>query len=282
MLRLALCVFFASAVTLAKAAELETTHLFGFTLGSDVNAVGEKEAESEAVGRFGKSAGTYSAISEALGVKFVPFQNFSVEPIVSVSRFDISNVLGLDDRRQLAYEAASLELRYRLIDREKAQFGLTVGFDPHWARVDDISGAPVDQYGAALLLIVDKELIDKLIFAAFNLIYEPDAIRSRVTGDWQHISELDLSAALSAQIRPGVLVGAEARYMRSFDGLGLDRFTGNALFVGPTFYAKFCEKAWMSAAWSAQVAGHAHNEIGALDLTNFERHRALLRFGYNF
>lgn len=282
MLRLALSVFFASAVTLAKAAELETTHLFGFTLGSDVNAVGEKEAESEAVGRFGKSAGTYSAISEALGVKFIPFQDFSVEPIVSLSRFDISNVPGLEDRRELAYEAASLELRYRLIDREKAQFGLTVGFDPHWTRVDDISGAPVDQYGAALLLIMDKELIDKLIFAAFNLIYEPDAIRSRVTGDWQHVSELGLSTALSAQIRPGVLVGAEARYMRSFDGLGLDRFTGNALFVGPTFYAKFSEKAWMSAALSAQVAGHAHNEIGALDLTNFERHRALLRFGYNF
>ena len=70
--------------------------------------------------------------------------------------------------------------------------------------------------------------------------------------------------------------------MRSFDGLGLDRLIGNALFVGPTFYAKLSEKVWMSAAWSAQVAGHAHNEIGALDLTNFERHRAVLRFGYNF
>ena len=41
---------FVSAVTLAKAAELETTHIFGFTFGSDVNAVGEKEAESEAWG----------------------------------------------------------------------------------------------------------------------------------------------------------------------------------------------------------------------------------------
>jgi hypothetical protein len=282
MLRLALCISFASLVTLAKAAELETTHLFGFTLGSDVNGVGEKEAESEAVGRFGKSAGTYGAMSEALGVKFVPLQNFTIEPTVSASRFDISNVPGLDDRRQSAYESASLELRYRLVDREKAQFGLTVGFDPRWARIDDISGAPVDQYGAALLLIVDKELVDKLIFAAFNFIYEPDATRSRVTGDWQHTSELGLSAALAAQIRPGVLVGAEARYMRSFDGLGLDRFTGNALFVGPTFYVKFSEKAWMSAAWNTQVTGHALNEVGRLDLTNFERHRALLRFGYNF
>jgi hypothetical protein len=62
MLRLALGVLFASVATLAKAAELETTHLFGFTLGSDVNAVGEKEAESETFGRFGKSSGTYSAL----------------------------------------------------------------------------------------------------------------------------------------------------------------------------------------------------------------------------
>jgi len=282
MLRVALCVSFVSAVTLAKAAELETTHLFGFTFGSDVNAVGEREAESEAVGRFGKSAGTYSALSQALGVKLAPFQNFNIQPTVGVSRFDVSNVPGLDDRRQLAYEAASLELRYRLIDREKAQFGLTLGFDPRWARIDETSGAPVDQYGGTLLLIADKELVDKLIFAAFNFIYEPERTHSRVTGDWEQTSELGLSAALAAQTRPGVLVGAEARYMRSFDGLGLNRFTGNALFVGPTFYARFSERAWMSAAWSAQVAGRAHNGMAALDTINFERQRALLRFGYNF
>jgi hypothetical protein len=282
MLRLALVVFFVSVSTLAKAAELETTHLFGFTLGSDVNAVGEKEAESEGVGRFGKTGGTYSGLSQALGVKFIPFQDFSVEPIVSVARFDISGVAGLDDRRLFAYEAASLEMRYRLFNRQSAPFGLTVGLDPRWARVDDTSGAPVDQYGAALLLIADKELVEKLIFAAFNVIYEPNATRSRVTGDWQHTSELGVSAAITMQVRPGVLLGAEARYMRSFDGLGLDRFTGNALFVGPTFYARFSEKVWMSAAWNAQVTGRAQNETGSLDLTNFERHRALLRFGYNF
>jgi hypothetical protein len=199
-----------------------------------------------------------------------------------VSRFDVSNVPGLDERRQLAYEAASLELRYRLIDREKKPFGLTLGFNPRWARVDETSGTPVDQYGGAFLLIVDKELVDKSIFAAFNFIYESEMTRSRVTGDWERASEFGVSAAITMQVRPGVLIGAEARYMRSFDGLGLDRFTGNTLFVGPTFYARFSEKTWMSAAWSAQIAGHAYNAIGSLDLTNFERHRGLLRFGYNF
>jgi hypothetical protein len=282
MLRLALGILIASVPTLASAAELETTHLFGFTLGSDVNAVGEKEAESEAFGRFGKSTGTYSALSQALGVKFIPFQNFSIEPVVSVARFDISGVPGLNDRRQLAYEATSVELRYRLLDRGQALFGLTVGFDPHWTRADDTSGAPVDRYGAALLLIADKELVEKSLFGAINLIYEPNATRSRITGDWQRVSELGVSAALTMQVRPGVLIGAEARYVSSFDGFGLDRFTGNGLFVGPTFYAKFSDKFWVSAAWSTQITGRAGNEIGTLDVTNFERHHALLRFGYNF
>ena len=52
--RVALCVSFVLAVTLGKAAELETTHPFGFTFGSDVNAVGEREAESEAFRGFGQ------------------------------------------------------------------------------------------------------------------------------------------------------------------------------------------------------------------------------------
>lgn len=281
MLRLALGVLFASVATLAKAAELETTHLFGFTLGSDVNAVGEKEAESETFGRFGKSSGTYSALSQALGVKFIPFQNFSIEPVVSVTRFDISGVQGLNDRRQLTYEGGSLEMRYRLLNREQAPFGFTVGFDPRWARVDETSGEPVNRYGATLLLIADKELVEKLLFGAFNFSYEPSATGSRITADWQRASEVGVSAALTMQIRPGILIGAEARYMSSFDGFGLDRFTGSALFVGPTFYAKFSEKFWMAAAWSTQITGHAVNE-GSLDLTNFERHHAILRFGYNF
>jgi hypothetical protein len=38
----------------------------------------------------------------------------------------------------------------------------------------------------------------------------------------------------------------------------------------------------MSDDWYAQLSGHAAVELGALDLVNFERHRALLRFGYDF
>jgi hypothetical protein len=262
---------------------LETTHLFGFTLGSDVNDVGEREAESETVGRFGKDSGSYSALSHALGVKFIPFQNFSIEPVANIAYHDISGVPGLDDRRQAAFDAFSVEMRYRVLNREHAPFGLTLGFDPRWSRVDEISAEPVNQYAAAFWLIADKEIIADRVFTAVNLTYEPDASRSRITGEWEHQSGFSISGAVTGQVWRDVLIGAEARYLRSYDGLGLDRLSGEALFVGPTFYALFSERFWMGAAWSVQVAGRPAREPGgALDLAKFERHQGLLRFGYNF
>ena len=266
----------------AGAEELETTHLFGFTLGADVNAVGEVEGESESIGRFAKRSGSYQAVSSELGLKFIPFENFSVEPEVSADYHGVSGVPGLDNRQDASFDTLTVEMRYRLLNREHAPFGLTIGADPHWGRVDDISGGPVNSYGADFLVSIDRELIAERLFGAFNAIYQPEASISRLTGAWDHQSNFGVSAALSAQVRPGVMIGAEARYLRSYDGLGLDAFTGQALFFGPTFYMKFNDKVWMSAAWSVQVAGHAASEPGALDLTNFERHQAVLRFGYNF
>jgi hypothetical protein len=131
-------------------------------------------------------------------------------------------------------------------------------------------------------MIADKELVPDGIFAAFNLIYGTEAARSRATGSWEHQSGLLLATAVTAQVQPGVLIGAETRYLRSHDGLGLDRVTGQALFIGPTFYAKFAERFWISAAWNVQVAGRATADAAPLDLTNFERHQATLRFGINF
>jgi hypothetical protein len=62
------------------------------------------------------------------------------------------------------------------------------------------------------------------------------------------------------------------------EGLGLDRFKGQAWYVGPTFFAKLGTHTSLSGAWNVQVAGKAADEPGALDLVNFERHQFLLRF----
>jgi hypothetical protein len=182
------------------AEKLETTHLFGFTLGSDVNDVGEKEAESESTGRFAKGAGAYTVLSQELAVKFIPFQDFSIEPSVGAAYRDIFGVPGFDDRHQMAFDRLSLEMRYRVFNRQRAPFGLTLGADPHWGRVDDLTGEPVDRYGTDFWIIADKELVADRVFAAFNLFYQPEALRSRLTGTWEHQSQLGTSAAMVLQV----------------------------------------------------------------------------------
>ena len=173
-------------------------------------------------------------------------------------------------------------MRYRVLNRERAPFGLTIGAGRIGAVLTTLAENRVDRYGADLWIIADKEIVANKIFAAFNLLYQPEAIRLRATGAWEHQSNLGTSAAAVVQAWPGVLLGAGVRYMRSYSGLGLDTLTGQALFVGPTFYAKFAQCCWVSAAWSVQIAGRAVEDVGSLDLVNFERHQAKLRFGYNF
>jgi len=52
------------------------------------------------------------------------------------------------------------------------------------------------------------------------------------------------------------------------------------VFVGPTLYAKLGEHLAVSAAYSAQVSGHAVGVPGRLDLDNFSRHQARLLIIY--
>jgi hypothetical protein len=282
MKRLLIVAALTVAPGISAAEDLETTHLFGFTLGSDVNAVGEREAESEATGRFAKRAGSYTAIEQAFAVKFTPFRDFSIEPGVGLAYHGIAGVPGLDDQRQLAFDTASLELRYRVLNRATAPFGLTLGADPQWGRVDDISGEPVDRFGTDFLIMADRELVADRVSGALNVIYGPEVSRSRLTGATERHATLGASAALTVAVQPSTFVGGEVRYLRSYEGLGLETSVGHALFIGPTFYRKLSACCWVSAAWSIQVAGSAAAQDGALDLVNFERHQAKLRFGYNF
>ena len=81
---------------------------------------------------------------------------------------------------------------------------------------------------------------------------------------------------------PGLWLGAETRYLRDYSGPALNVFSGQALYVGPTFYARFDGSAFLSVAWDFQTWGKAISAPGALDLTNFERHQVKLRFGFEF
>jgi hypothetical protein len=262
--------------------EVDTQFIFGFTAGADVGELGEKELEHQTVAQLGKRQGTYAALFDQMRAEFVPVANFRFEIGIPAAFHDIAGVTGLDDRRQGAFDGLSTELRYRLLDREHAPFALTLSAEPHWSRVDETSGDPVDNYGGELSIAADKELIKNRVFAALNLVYDPEVTRSHIAGRWQQEGNLGVLTSVTMQVRPGFFLGAEARYLSKYEGLGLSAFAGEAVFFGPTMFARFAKSCAISGSWGLQVAGHAADAPGALDLTNFTRQQALLRLEYDF
>src|ERR1700730_2703573 len=125
-----------------RAEEVDTQFIFGFTTGADVGELGEKEIESETVGRFGKRDGSYTALESQLRAEFTPNERVRFEIGIPFAYHDIGGVTGLDDRRRGALNGVDFEMRYRLFDRAHAPFALTVGAEPHWARVADATGEP--------------------------------------------------------------------------------------------------------------------------------------------
>jgi hypothetical protein len=278
------CLSFALALipTRARAETIDTEHLFGFTIGSDVGEVGERELEGSLTGRFSKGTGTYDAGSGTMSMEFVPMSNFRTEFTAVVDSYDINGVSGLADQRYTAFGGLSADFRYQLLDRASAPFGLAVGAEPQWGRADDVTGAPVSQYGVNFVAAADREIIPDRLVAAFNLLYQPDAQRAKLTGTWSQESTAGVAFAMMAQLHPGFFVGGEARYLRQYDGFGLDSLAGQGLFAGPTVYFQLSERAWITLAWSSQVVGHATAVAGSLDLVNFERQQGRLVFGVNF
>src|SRR6478752_1308361 len=97
---------------------IDTEHLFGFMIGSDVGNVGEREFQSQTTGRFSKNGGSYRVVGQELELEFVPARNFRIEMGSTFSAHQISGVPDLDDRRQLAWQGVSVDFRYRFLERD--------------------------------------------------------------------------------------------------------------------------------------------------------------------
>jgi len=283
--RLLLALMVGSGAARAEPAHpaVDTEHLFGFITGTDVGMPGEVELESETLVRSGKQSGRYTTFSQRAAIEHVPRENLRLEFAAIGVHNEISSVGGLDDLRHTEFQGLSFEARYRLIDRQQAGYGLTLLAEPHWARIDEASGQRATVYGAGLAILADKELIRDRLIGAFNLLYEPETVQSRVTSAWSHEAVLGIGGGLMAQLWPGFLAGVESRYLRAYESMGPSNFSGHALFVGPTLYYRPSEHWRITASWSLQVAGRAVDAPGsALDLVNFSRHQARLRVGYHF
>lgn len=277
----------ASAQTLPTAAEnltpgdLDSEHLFGFTEGSDLGVPGEAELEWETSGRLGRRLGRFLTVDSGLALKMPLTNAFRLAPGVTFNASDIGTP-GAPTRTTGGFNGGFVETRLRLLDRRAAPFGLTLNLVPGYGTVDGGSGAPARSFGTEVGLLADREVIPDTLVAALNASFAFSSTRMNVTNARLLGSGIEVSAALAYRVQPGVFLGGEVRYARTYEGLTLDRFAGDAVYIGPTAYTNLSPHAWASFTWSFQVAGQALGEPGPLDLSNFDRHQMRLRVGYNF
>jgi hypothetical protein len=263
--------------------EAESKYMFGFTDGADIGNEGEKAFEYESTGSFQKRGGGYTAIEHEFEFEQVPTQNFAYELSAHALTHSISGVEDLDDRNSTQFSGASAKLRYLIIGRGPGSpFGLTVSAEPEWARIDDTDGTRTQSYSSEFRIVADTELIPNRLFAAVNLIYEPEVAKPADTGMWERMSSAGLSLGLAYRITPTFALGAGAEYDRAYDGLAFQTFDGHALFVGPNLQINITRKVLLAAAFMAQVAGHAVDDPRPLDLTNFSRYRGNLKLEFEF
>jgi hypothetical protein len=298
-----------------KHREALTEYLFGFVTGSDIAGPGHRHFVFDATSGFGKATGTYGALWNSAELAFTPWENFHVGLHVATAYHRISGVRGLEEpeiaalerpvpagaeaveaveaaeapeapprlvrRNNFAFDGLGLEFRQRFLDREYAPFGLTLVVEPHWARVEEVSGAPVHKHAVGFLLAADKDIIRDTLFVAFNAFYEPEWLKLLDTGEYERESTMGLATAAMLRLSPSLFLGGDVRYLRKYEGAALNTLAGEALFVGPNLFAIWREFLF-TAAFEAQVWGRVPGEPGALDLDNYTRYHAKLRLVAHF
>ena len=261
---------------------VDSEDLFGFIEGTDVGAAGEKELEVDSTVRLGRGTGSFADSASEFEFKYTAFNNFRISAAATFAYYDIAGVTGLDDRHQADLQSVSFDARFRLLERDHSPFGLTLSIQPHWGFADEASGVPINHFGWQALVMGDRELVPERLFGAVNLHFDTDRTQPLARGGVEQEPTLGIGIALAGQVMRGVWVGGETRYFRGYEGAGLETFSGQAIYVGPTLYARIGEKVWLSATFNFQAWGGAVAAPGALDLVNFERYQAKFRFGYNF
>jgi hypothetical protein len=264
--------------------ELDSKYLFGnFTRGASVGDEGERAIEPDTVANFGKRSGQYAATLTELELEYSPTRFLQLELGPTISYYNIRSVPGLNDRNAGVVNGFNGTIRSLLIEHGQWPFEVTLSVEPEWHDFDQTNGDTVSNYALETKIEADAELIKNRLFYAFNILYEPEGT---ITGanptGWDPESTIGVSSALAYQVVPNVVIGADLWYLRHYDGTNLNSFTGDAVYLGPTFFWKISSKTLISASWEAQIAGREIVGPSPLNLADFSRQRARLLLEFEF
>ncbi len=260
---------------------IESENLFGLTLGSDIDGPGSRAAALEVNSRIGARAGRYAATGLKLEFAYGATEQLSVAGSLLAGWRNSRNVPGQADLNAFAFDGVGAELRWRFLERGPSPVGLTLHIEPSLRVTDERTGERGLGFAFENRLIADAAIIPDKLFAAVNLIYDVEAFRPKGAPQ-ERASTAGLSGALTYQLRPGLFVGADIRYLRAYEGLTLEKFRGWAIFAGPTLFWHATDNVWLSATYAFQIAGRERCSTDTYDLGNFPRQMLKFKIGVEF
>lgn len=266
---------------------METEKIFGFTYGSSTESQGVRKLAIESVGRIGKRMSDYGALGQKIEFAYAFTDRLTMSATVLGDYHRVRARSGFEAdvepvRPRYVFNGFGGEIRYRLLDRNTAPFGLTLHLEPSLAMTDEASGLRARKFGSENKIIFDRALIADKVFAAINLTQEVEIVKERGAAAWERASVIGVSAAAAWQARPGVFLGGEVRYLRAYESLGLSRYAGEAIYAGPTLTVFTPNDMFLSLAYNNQISGSERGSVSRRDLVNFERHLVRLKAGFHF
>lgn len=271
------------ALAAAAAHPVETESLFGFTLGSDIDAEGTMGVALETMGGFGRRDGRYTGLNSKLEFSWAAAKNLSVSASLLGGYWNIANNPNLPDTNAMRFRGIGGEVRWRWLERGPSPVGLTLHLEPSITMADEVTGEAGTGFASENKLIMDAMLVPDRLWGAINLVYDVEQFRPWAEGAVTEEGSVGgITGALTARVSQSFFIGAEMRYLYAFDGLTIGKQVGRALYMGPTAYWRISDNAWLSLAWNIQVAGNENNDPRRLDLTNFSRNVVRIKFGWEF
>jgi outer membrane immunogenic protein len=283
-----------------KAPEISTHYLFGFTYGTDIETEGKGEILSITRMDFGKRAALpalepeesprlwpgssfYRATLQTLEFEHTLTDRLQYALGVIGANHNIRGVRGIEDIQNTSLKGLLGEVRYILLKRGvDAPIGVALHVEPRWGGASGITGAAETSVESDTRLMVDAALVPGKLFAAANVIYQPQLLRE--PGEkWLRRSYFGAFGGFSYFLNPKVALGGGLQYLQSYSGgFWLDKFEGDALYAGPQIYVRLTDRLFLTASFSQQVAGHSIVDPQPLDLINFSRSSARIQFGGEF
>lgn len=252
---------------------------FGFATGSDVADLGAWGLGFDTTTTAGQRGGSMTAFAPTVQLSGSFFPCLEVGPYLNGSYTRFRAYGG--GTTTTVNAGGGIEMKYKFLGRAPNGIGLTFAMSPGIQATDPRPGTNGTLYSNSYRLLADTEIISGRLFGALNL--ELIQNWASIPGASTRTSFFNARAAVTSPVTEALYLGAEASYQRGYAGNWLNRYTGSAVYVGPTFYWQINEKFSLNGTWAYQVAGDARASAGrALGIDLFPRHQVRAKLGYAF